>query len=295
MKTNISILAIILAFIVSSCSNKETIEEVQSQANKVTLNVKIAPVTRIGTTTETITVNRYVMEIWENGACTVPANIFDAATTPTNRKSVTDGIFTVNLDRNKSYTCLFWADNNGDNVYEVSDLKAVTLKPGVEPIEAFSAITNINTAQTSQTITLKRAVAKFTLNECDYIPANSSLKTVYLQNTTFDVLAQKAGTPVSRTQITTITNEVNATTSSMIKLGSFYTLANVNAIDKQLITVDFTLNTESSIQLTSVPVQANHNTNINCEYSKLAGRTFSIGFDSSWGTPESSSIPTTES
>lgn len=290
MKANISLLAIILAFFVTSCSNNETIEEVQSQVNKVTLNVKTALNTRNGTTTETVITNRYVMEIWENADCTVPANVFDTATTPTNRKTVTDGIFTVNLDRNKNYTCLFWADNNGDNVYEVSNLKAVTLKSGAEPIDAFSTVYAINSAQPSQTILLNRAVAKFTLNETDFIPANSTLKTVYLQNTTFNVLTQKADTPVTRTQIITIPNDVNATSTSMVSLGYFYTLANVNSVDKQLIIADFTLNTETGIQLTGVPVQANHNTNINCEYSRLTGRTFSIGVDNSWGTPESSSV-----
>lgn len=270
-----------MAFIITSCSNNDTINTNQLESKKVTLNIKTEPTTKIGS--EPVALSRYVMEIWEDTSCTIPANIFDESGTAINRKTIADGVFTINLDRSKTYTCLFWADNNGEDIYDVTNLQAVQLKLNAKPIEAYSTTLSIDAIVSSRTIILKRAVAKLSFLEKDYIPENSNLKIEYKQNTIFNVLTQKANTEEARTEMFSIPNEINTTSTTPVKLGSFYTLANVNSVDKQTISMTSTLNSETPSNFSNVPVLANHNTNILHEYSKIANRTFSISIDYNWG------------
>lgn len=277
MKRYIYIIAILFGLVVASCSNDD---KVDVGGNLVTFTVKVPVISR---GVIPVTIDRYVMEVWEDANCTVPANVFDQNTTPTNRKVTVDGIYTINLDRTKQYTCLFWADNGAGNVYDVTTLKSVTLKSSAEPVEAFSSIKLVSGELSSQSIMLNRAVASVSLVEKDYISPNSNLKVVYNQQTAFNVLKQQVmGTPIERTKNFAITTEVAATPSATVLLAKLVTLASVADVDKELVSMNVTLNSETPKTITNVPLQANHNTNIVGEFGVLAGRSFVISLNDVW-------------
>ena len=70
--------------------------------------------------------------------------------------------FTAILERDKRYTCLFWADA-GEGTYDITDLKAITRS--TNPSIAYYAKEEITASDVALNVTLTHAVAKVVLQE----------------------------------------------------------------------------------------------------------------------------------
>lgn len=218
--------------------------------------------------TTTVTLNRYVMEVYTDATCTQQAHVFDNGTS--HRKEQTTPTFSITLNGQDRYYCLFWADNAAAAVYDVTTLKAVTLKSGATAQEGYHGMLAVTQAQVNHSVTLKRAVAKVTLNETDKIKPSSSLKTTYARHTTFDVSTATVGNAQDVEIITPISNAVNGTSGAPVRLAEFYTFA---AAGGEIGTFRFTLNSEPVKEVTNIPLKANRITHLKGEFSGLTSAT----------------------
>ncbi len=216
-------------------------------------------------TRSTVTCNRYVIELYADA---------DYNTMVGTQQSTTDGNFALTLDRTKTYYALLWADNNASAIYDVTSLKAVTLKAGQSPKEAFYGKLTIAGNQAKYDVSLKRAVAKLNLNETGYLP-QGSVTVKYNQKPAFSVVAgTTSGTATSLTATVTTTTYITGTKEAPVTLNtdqSIYVLASTTSAN-----VDFTLQykdaTEASAETefsVTAPVQANYNTNIKGHFTTV--------------------------
>lgn len=213
----------------------------------------------------TVTCNRYVIELYADA---------DYKTMVGTQQSTTDGNFALTLDRTKTYYALLWADNNASAIYDVTSLKAVTLKAGQSPKEAFYGKLTIAGNQAKYDVSLKRAVAKLNLNETGYLP-QGSVTVKYNQKPAFSVVnGTISGTSTNLTATVTTTIDITGTKEAPVTLNTdqpIYVLASTTSAN-----VDFTLQykdaTEASAETeftVTAPVQANYNTNIKGHFTTV--------------------------
>lgn len=258
-----------------------TANEDRMQTVTISLSTDNDIQTRAGETT----MSRYVMEVYEmNGATATPANLFENATT--HHSQQTTGNFTLVLDRTKTYRCLFWADNDADGVYNVGDLKAVSLNDGKDAIEAsYFAAKDITASEVAHTITLKHAVACVNLFEKDKIKAGSSLSMTYTPNTSFSVLTGEvtAGMEISK-NVPLNDSGVSGSEENPVKIGDpYYILAPNKESSVQNFKFELTESTKTtSKEVTNVPVRANYTTNIRGQFSDYTDKTFNVTLDENW-------------
>lgn len=265
MKKQIFLSMLTVAALFCSCSKQDDPSQPADTAPRqltFTLSADDADASTRAMTTVTLT--RYVMEVYTDVSCTQQANVFDNETSY--RKEQTTPTFIITLHNRNRYYCLFWADNAAAAVYDVTTLKAVTLKSGATPQEGYYAMLTVTEAQANHSVTLRRAVAKVTLNETDKIKPSSSLKTVYARHTNFNVSTATAGNAQSVEIITPISDTVNGTSDAPVRLAEFYTFA---ATGGEIGTFRFTLNSEPVKEVTNIPLKANSITHLKGEFSGL--------------------------
>lgn len=276
MKKNILLSMLTVAALFCSCSKQDdALNTPGNDVRQVTFTLSTADVSTRATTE--VTLDRYVMEVYADAACTQPSKVFDGGAS--NRKEQTTGTFELILNSKDSYYCLFWADNDAAEVYDVTTLTAVTLKADATPMEGYHAMLVVTQAQTDHPVTLKRAVAKVTLNEEEKIKAGSSLKTAYDRHTTFNVATATTAGARSVEIITPITNEITGTANAPIQLAEFYTLASA---DGETATFRFTLNSEPAKEINNVPLKANIITHMKGEFSGSTSKTLTATASDNW-------------
>lgn len=205
--------------------------------------------------TRATTIARYIMEVYTDEACTVPANVFGA----TNRKEQASAEFMLTLHKDQTYHCLLWADM-GDGAYNANALQTVILADGKQPTEAYCAKAVLS-AQPAQAIALKHAVALITLKDKNGVEAGKILNLKYSQYTQFNVADNTVSVPkdvdsnITTTQ--TAANEVIAT---------FYMLA---PQVKTTFEFTFNYNNEGAKTLDILPLQKNYNTHVAGTYAKV--------------------------
>lgn len=253
-----------VAAMLASCAKEEIGCELLAGKHKVTIsavpNLSMAdePEVKSAQTRGAAVCNRYVIGLYSDA---------DYNTMVGAQQITTNGNFELTLDRSETYYALLWADNNASDIYDVTSLKAVTLKASQLPTEAFYGKLIISGNQVQYDVSLKRAVAKLNLNETSDLPTGS-LTVKYNQKPTFNVAdGITSGTLVSVTATVTITADVTGTKEVPVTLNTdqpVYVLTSTVATD-----VDFTFQykyaTESSPEsdfTVTAPVQANYNTNI---------------------------------
>jgi len=257
-----------VAVMLVSCTKEEVNNEQLTGEHKVTIsavpNLSMANEPEVKSVqTRSVTCNRYVIELYADA---------DYNTMVGTQQNTTDGNFTLALDRTKTYYALLWADNNASAIYDVTSLKAVTLKTGQLPSEAFYGKLTIAGNQASYAVSLKRAVAKLNLNNTGDLP-KGSVTVKYNQKPAFNVVdGTTSGTATSLTTKVTTATDIIGTKAAPVTLNTnqpIYVLASTSAVN-----VDFTLqykdiiedSPETEFTLTA-PVQANYNTNIKGQFS----------------------------
>lgn len=260
-----------VATIFASCTKEENGDEQIADDCKVTISavpeVSMAnePGTKSVQTRGTATCNRYVIELYADGGYNTMVGT---------QQSTTDGNFTLTLDRTKTYYALLWADNNASAIYDITSLKAVKLKTGQLPAEAFYGRLTIAGNQTNYDVSLKRAVAKVNLNETGNLP-KGSVTVKYNQQPAFNVVdGTTSGIAANLTATVTTTADFTGTKTVPVTLNTdqpIYVLASTAAAN-----VDFTLQYKDITEISAeteftvtAPVQANYNTNIKGHFTTV--------------------------
>lgn len=286
MKKYISLCMLAIVAMLASCSqNEELTANENDNLKTVTFSLRMDEMQTRATTTATV--DRYVMEVYTaDGAA---ANVFDGGTV--NHKEQTTADFSIKLDATQSYTCLFWADNGAADIYDVSSLKAVTLKTGKQAIEqSYYGTVSVSGNTTSYSVTMTHAVGKISLMEHDHINAGSTLTMTYTPNASFNV-ADGTATAGSQTATeipitTAIDNADKATASTYVDVFTCYMLA---PSAQQLLNFKFSLtegaNTTTK-SVSNVPVKCNVTTKIGGEFSNYTSKTLTATADDAWETTE---------
>lgn len=263
MKKILYILCTVAAML-ASCVKEETNDEQLTGKHQVTicalpdLSLADEPQMKMAQTRGTEICNRYVLELYSD------ANYNTRVGT---QQLSTDGNFELALERTKTYYALIWADNNASAIYDVTTLKAVTLKTNQSPAEAFYGKLTLSENQTAYHVSLKRAVAKLTLKETKTL-YKGSVTVKYNQKPTFNVVDNTtSGTAVSLTRTVSITADVTGTQENPVTLNAnnpIYVLASATATTLDFI-CQYRYADESSPELeftVTAPTQMNYNTNI---------------------------------
>ena len=209
-------------------------------------------------TRSAITMNRYVMEIYTDEACTEKANLFNNGTT--HRKQQTTPDFSLTLDRSKTYYCLFWADDGSNLSYRVSNLKNVSIGyPTILATLAYAGKTVISNNSGTLTVTLRRAVAQVVLKDLNGVEAGKTLQLSYPQSANFNVATGK----VSGTNYMSPTTTTTATTAGG-EITHFYMLAPRE--EKAEFELKFKYAEQNWQTISNIPLQANYTTNVTGHY-----------------------------
>lgn len=249
------------------------------------------PVTQLGATTFTVNVDSDVTSRAAADVDRYVMAIYDADDAVVEQLTNTDGLFNVVLPSNESYTAIFWADVNATDVYDVTDLKAVSLV-GDNAAEAWAGSLSFKTnGDESTSVTLGRAVAKLTLVETGVIEAGSTLGVTMTQLSTFNAATMVATGEKAYTNSIALAEGVNATEEAPVTLATdLYILASEEGNSIAIIDFDMYSGEEvvptTSIQVSNVPVKANSNTNIigHYTYTVESNLSFSVDLEDTWAT-----------
>lgn len=278
MKRYLYIVCAMLMGVFASCSKNEIggndADSTGTVVLKVTADEGIQ--TRIAT-------QRYVIEVYTDDTYATTANVFNDGT---NRAVNYTGEFQMVLDRTKEYYCLLWADNRGSEIYNVNDLKAVTLQEGKKPAEAWHGTYKIEAGKNATLSTqLKRAVSKLSLLETGIILPNSSLAVAFNQPNLFNVATKAASGTVARTETIDLLAGATGTKDAPVKLNNadIYVLSSVAGnVTDLTFTMSMNGTSEPSFSVTNVPLQTNYNTNVKGHYTSLTSSTFIVTCDDQW-------------
>lgn len=278
MKRYLYIVCAMLMGVFASCSKNEIggndADSTGTVVLKVTADEGIQ--TRIAT-------QRYVIEVYTDDTYATAANVF---TDGTNKAINATGEFQMVLDRTKEYYCLLWADNRGSEIYNVNDLKAVTLQEGKKPAEAWHGTYKIEAGKNATLSTqLKRAVSKLSLLETGTILPNSSLAVAFNQPNVFNVATTAASGSVARTETIDLLTGVIGTKDAPVKLNNadIYVLSSAAGnVTDLTFTMSMNGTSEPSFSVTNVPLQTNYNTNVKGHYTSLTSSTFIVTCDDQW-------------
>lgn len=270
-----------LAGAFASCS-KEDISRSPGTEGTQSVTINLVADDAVNTRAAASGISQYIIEAYSDDAYTTPANIFEDNTT--NQATSANGSFSLILDRTKEYHCLFWADKDAE-AYTTATLKTVTLAPGKTPAEAWFGTQQISGNQPTQTITLKRAVAKLNLLETGKLIAGTTLTATFNQPTEFNVATGRVtSNSESRTETIT-TSAISGSIDSPVQLGTGYFILSP-ASTQYVARVTFKCGEEEAFDVFNVPFQANHATNIKGHYTSLASETFNVTCDDDWTSPD---------
>lgn len=262
----------------AACSNENELQNPAEEFQHVTINASAETVQSRSASTE---INRYAISIWEDSDYEIPANIFS---NNSNLSTSSDGNFTLTLNTKKDYYCLLWADN-GDGYSLGTTLKDITVALNKDVSEAFSGTLYLEQGRNANyNVTLKRAVAHFSLLETGEIPDGYKMKFSWSLPNTFNVATGKpegenAGSSISWTS-TAITGTVE--NPAVLKDG-IYVLASAA---KELHTFTFQCNDEDPVVLTNVPIASNYKTNIKGHFTTTEFVNFIINHNPTWSSDE---------
>lgn len=273
MKRIFYILSAMLAITLASCSNEEMGENTPSDTREVTVNAvpdyTMADGSDAPQTRGTATVDRYVIEVYENIDYSTPANVFEGGTV--SRATNATGSFAMSLASDKDYYCLLWADKKANNAdaYTITDLKNVSLVTGAKPTEAFYGTLSIKGGKTEYSASLHRAVANIVLKETGTLPAGT-LSMKFQQHTAFDVsVATIKGAATERAENLTVA-EAKGTKDNPAKIETNAIFVLAPTVSAGTTTFAFQYESEAEFDVTDVQIQANYNTNITGHYAKEA-------------------------
>lgn len=282
MKRYIYIMMAMLTGAFASCS-KEDISRSPGTEGTQSVTINLVADDAVNTRAAATGISQYIIEVYSDAAYTTPENIFGEGAT--NQATSANGSFSLILDRTREYYCLFWADKDAE-AYTTATLKTVTLAPGTAPAEAWFGTQQISGNQPTQTITLKRAVAKLNLLETGKLIAGTTLTATFDQPTVFNVATGEVTNALAaRTETITLESTISGSKETPVQLGTDYFIL-CPASTQYVATVTFRCGEEEAFDVDNVPFQANRATNIKGHYTSLASETFTVACDDDWNTTD---------
>lgn len=280
MKRILYALCVVFTVVFTSCNQDEFDTVATGEAVTLTVSVDEGVMPR----STDPTVDRYVIEVYTDNACTVAANVF-----PDGKNSAVNstGAFSMILDRSKAYYCLLWADKGASTSYTVSNLKAVELVSGQKAAEAWHGKVTIEAGTTAAlSAVLKRAVSTLSLLETGVVMEHSALTLTFQQPTQFNVLAATASNLGSFSETIDLSAGASGSVVAPVKLNptNLYVLASAAAAIVTDLTFTMATNerAEPSFEVANVPLQANYMTNIKGHYTNLTSTAFSVSVSNTW-------------
>lgn len=250
MKKILYIIGVLLAL--ASCTEEDAAVQPQEMTTQ-TFSVAIsepdyAPQTRLS-----VTMNRYLLEMYESNLSATP-----------DKYESTYGTFSVAMKKGVDYICLFWADDGAED-YDATNLQAVkqatATKPGKEAY--YTCVTLNSNNLPSRWIVLRRAVAELSfINTKELTEADNTLKITYpsaVMNLGTGTVVYRTGSPVVHT-LTGITPPA----SSADPFAADFILAPAEA--GKLTGLKLQLNSGEEKTIPEAAVQANYQTRITGEY-----------------------------
>lgn len=267
-----------LIVLLTGCSNDEIgMGDYNRQSTCVSVSTDASTHTR----TNPAEITRYAMEVYKDENCTTAANVFGHGDAATYKAQSDNGEFYMTLDKEQSYYCLFWADNGE---YTIDDLKAVTSGTDKQVTEAYHGKSSISGTEKEVSVTLKRAVAKLTLEESGALAAGT-LKVAYAHKTQFNVATAKTiGTETAQSKEMTVSETGGGAIGGTVLL-----LA--DAGEATLHNFEFTYTTAGgsarpAFTVSNVPLRANYITGIKGHFSGNTAYSFEVTCEDTWNTPD---------
>lgn len=267
-----------LIVLLTGCSNDEIgMGDYNRQSTCVSVSTDASTHTR----TNPAEITRYAMEVYKDENCTTAANVFEHGDAATYKAQSDNGEFYMTLDKEQSYYCLFWADNGE---YTIDDLKAVTSGTDKQITEAYHGKSSISGTEKEVSVTLKRAVAKLTLEESGALAAGT-LKVAYAHKTQFNVATAKTiGTETAQSKEMTVSETGGGAIGETVLL-----LA--DAGEATLHNFEFTYTTAGgsarpAFTVSNVPLRANYITGIKGHFSGNTAYSFEVTCEDTWNTPD---------
>ncbi|WP_418698097.1 BspA family leucine-rich repeat surface protein [Bacteroides sp.] len=251
MKKILYIIGVLLAL--ASCTDEDA--AMQQGVTTQTFNVAISEPDDAPQTKAVVTMNRYLLEMYEGDLSAEPV-----------RMESTSGTFNVTMKKEVDYVCLFWADN-GTSAYDAASLKAVKQTDNTQPgTAAYWARVTVSSNNFNGNITLRRAVAELSfIDKKGLTGTDNTLKITYPYASAVMNLGDgtveynTTGTPV----VHTLTH-LEQPTSSAQPFATDYILAPADA--GKLTGLKLQLNSEEEKTIPEAVVQANYKTKITGEY-----------------------------
>lgn len=258
----------------ASCSNENEPQNPAGEFRQVIVNASTEATQSRAASAD---VARYAISVWEDSEYSNPANIFSGNT---NLATSEDGNFTLTLNTKKEYYCLFWADNGSDYTLGTT-LKDVTVATDKNVTEAFSGTLHLEQGRNaSYSVTLKRAVAHFSLLETGEIPAGYQMSFSWELPNTFNVATGSPEGENVASSVSWTSTAISGTSEAPAVLNDgIYVLASST---KGLHTFTYKCNDEEPVVLTNVPVAANYKTNIKGHFTTTEFVNFTITHNPTW-------------
>lgn len=252
MKKILYIIGVLLAL--ASCTEEDAAVQPQEVITR-TFSVAIsepdyAPQTRLS-----VTMNRYLLEMYEGNLSATP-----------DKYESTYGTFSVAMKKGVDYICLFWADDGAED-YDATNLQAVKQATATKPgKEAFYTCVTLNSNNLpSKQIVLRHAVAELSfINTKELTGADNTLKITYpyasaVMNLGTGTVDYRTGSPV----VHTLTG-IEPPASSDARFAYDFILAPAKA--GKLTGLKLQLNSGEEKTIPEAAVQANYQTRITGEY-----------------------------
>ena len=192
--------------------------------------------------------------------------------------------FTAQLERDKSYTCLFWADG-GEGTYDIADLKAITRS--TNPSIAYYAKEKITASDVALNVTLTHAVAKVVLQEISTLAKGDKVGIAFdMPVYTFNV---EDGSYTKGEGETKISQTIDITEDDKTGvIASLYVFAPSTDADLVTMTLSYTAANAlpGTLDVPSVPLKRNYRTVLQGAFggieSTFVNQPFSVSLDKEW-------------
>lgn len=251
MKKILYIIGVLLAL--ASCTEEDAAVQPQEVTTQ-TFSVAISEPDYAPQTRATVTMSRYLLEIYEGSLSATPV-----------RQENSSGTFSVVMKKGVDYICLFWADEGAD-AYDASNLQAVEQATATHPgTTAYCARVTVNSNNFDGNITLRRAVAELSfIDKNGLTGADNTLTVTYpYASAVINLGTGKVTYNTGSSVVHTLTG-ITSPTSSAEAFASDFILA--PAEERSLRELKLQLNNEEEKTIPEVVVQANYKTKITGEY-----------------------------
>ena len=262
MKKNISFWILGIAAMLASCSQDEVLQGMDNSGG-VTITAQLSESMRTRAVTDGVTeenkgIDNYRLEVYykdENG---------DFVKDETLTQTKADGIFSVKLDKQKTYKFYCWADEGDESAYNSEDLSAITLKDNKVPTIAHRGVSDEVSGSTTNAIEIqmKHAVTKVVLKTTAPLSANSTKISTNTCNSYSAISDIYSGSTEVESVVGPTENITSASTDNPADVLSFYLLVGkeTNTVTVRYTTTANDFSNPYTLQLNNVPFEADYRT-----------------------------------